>query len=54
MKLIYSKRIEWILLPSFNKSSAFEFAEIVRNNAAEFGRYVSNVADSSIKGLIIP
>lgn len=34
---LFQKR-KMILLPSFNISSDFEFAEIVRNSAAEFGR----------------
>lgn len=41
-------------LPSLLTSSDFELAESERNSAAEFGRKVSNEADSSINGFIIP
>lgn len=41
-------------LPSLRINSDFDPADTFRNKAAEFGRYVSNVAESSINGLIIP
>lgn len=43
-----------VKLPSLRMSSALELAEMLLKSAAEFGRYVSNVADSSISGLMIP
>lgn len=55
--MIYFYSLEKIKLktiPSFAMSSDLDPAEIVRNNAAEFGLYVSSVADNSIKGRMIP
>lgn len=40
--------------PSLIISSDLEPAEMLRNRAAEFGRYVSSVAESSIKGRMMP
>lgn len=48
MKTVYNT------LPSFPTNSDFEFADTVRNKAAEFGLKVSSVADNSISGFIIP
>lgn len=42
------------MLPSLATNSDFELAESERNKAAEFGRNVSRLAESSINGFMIP
>lgn len=49
-----NQKVLFIVLPSLLTNSVFELADNERNNAAEFGRYVSNDADSSIRGFKIP